>query len=68
MQIPNAQLAKKGIKRLLAQSFGENVSQLRRGRYMFGTDIVSKNFIVDKMTINFDMLCAFMENWVGSNM
>ena len=67
MQIQNAQLALQEVKLALPEGFCENVSGL-----MFGSDVCQCEyaffkFLLNKMTVNFNMFCSLMEHKILSN-
>ena len=51
----------------MTESFGQNISWLVRGLYIGSGDVTRDELFTDIVTINFNVLCTFVENRVGSN-
>ena len=67
MKVSNTQLTKEVLKLSSTQRLGKNVCQLFMNRNEDCTDHTYYQSILNKVTINFDMLGSFVENRVPSD-
>ena len=68
MEIRNAQLAEKVVKKFLSQSFGENVSKLLMRRGVDDCKEAYLNFITNNVTVNLNVFGVLVKDRVVSDM
>ena len=67
MQIMNAQLGHEGKKLRSTKCLSEYVNQLCMSGDISRLNVPISNLISHKVTINLDMFCSFMKDWVFGN-
>ena len=52
---------------LFGKCFGEDICQLVKRRDMRQSYLLSNHMLTDEVTVNLNVLCSFMEDWVVGN-
>lgn len=52
----------------MLQRFGEDIHRLCISKNVGWSNLLSLDFIKNKMTVDFDVFCTFMEKWIEGDM